>query len=98
MGKVVLNTSLSCILGNIVLSIFFAGLSTRQTNGKLERFHGSYDEHRFRFDCLERFVGWYNNRPHGALDLWEAESPNMAFVRRLWPEVWLGIAARQFGW
>ena len=44
------------------------------------------------------FVVWYNDRPHGALNLWEAETPNMAFVRRLWPEVWLGIAAKQFGW
>ncbi|MDR0460117.1 MAG: hypothetical protein LBH62_01575 [Nitrososphaerota archaeon] len=55
-----------------------------QTNGKLEN--------------LEDFVVWYNDRPHGALNLWEAETPNMAFVRRLWPEVWLGIAAKQFGW
>jgi len=22
----------------------------------------------------------------------------MAFVSRLWPETWLGIATRQFGW
>jgi len=32
------------------------------------------------------------------LDLDVAVSPDMAFVSRLWPEVWLGIAARQFGW
>jgi len=69
-----------------------------QTNGKLEKFHHLYDEHRFRFGCLDDFVVWYNDRPHGALDLDVAESPNMAFVSRLWPEVWLGIAARQFGW
>jgi putative transposase len=69
-----------------------------QTNGKLEKFHHLYDVHRFRFGCLEEFVCWYNGRPHGALDLDVAESPNMAFVSRLWPEVWLGIAARQFGW
>ena len=54
--------------------------------------------HRFRFDCLEAFVAWYNDRPHEALNLWEAETPNMAFVSRLWPEVRLGVAARQFGW
>jgi putative transposase len=69
-----------------------------QTNGKLEKFHDLYINHRFRFDSLEAFVVWYNDRPHGALNLWEAETPNMAFVRRLWPEVWLGIAAKQFGW
>jgi transposase InsO family protein len=69
-----------------------------QTNGKLEKFHDLYINHRGRFDSLNEFVDWYNNRPHGALNLWEAESPNMAFVRKVWPEVWLGIAAKQFGW
>jgi len=69
-----------------------------QTNGKLEKFHDLYNNHRFRFDSLLKFVNWYNNRPHGALNLWAAESPNMAFVRKLWPEVWLGIAAKQFEW
>jgi putative transposase len=69
-----------------------------QTNGKLEKLHHLYDVHRFRFDSLIKFVNWYNNRPHGALNLWEAESPNMAFVKRLWPEVWLGIVVKQFSW
>jgi len=69
-----------------------------QTNGKLEKFHDLYNVHRFRFESLGEFVIWYNDRPHGALDLWEAETPNMAFVSRLWPEVWLGMAAKQFGW
>ena len=68
-----------------------------QTNGKLEKFHDLYNIHRFRFDGLEEFVCWYNDRSHGALNLDIAESPNMAFVSRLWPEVWLGIATRQFG-
>jgi transposase InsO family protein len=69
-----------------------------QTNGKLEKFHDLYNVHRFRFDSLGEFVVWYNDRPHGALDLWAAETPNMAFVSRLWSEVWLGMAAKQFGW
>jgi len=69
-----------------------------QTNGKLEKFHDLYINHRGRFGSLAKFVDWYNNRPHGALNLWEAESPNMAFVRKLWPEVWLSIAAKQFRW
>lgn len=76
----------------------FCRVGHPQTNGKLEKFHHLYDVHRFRFDSLSKFVVWYNGRPHGALNLWEAESPDMAFVRKLWPEVWLGIAARQFGW
>jgi putative transposase len=69
-----------------------------QTNGKLEKFHELYNNHRFRFDSLVEFVGWYNNRPYGAFNLWEAETLNVVFVKRLWPEVWLGMAARQFGW
>ncbi|MDR2700490.1 MAG: hypothetical protein LBC12_06800 [Nitrososphaerota archaeon] len=44
------------------------------------------------------FVVWYNGRFHGALNLWEAETSDMAFVKRLWLEVWLGIAVKQFGW
>ncbi|MCL2135268.1 MAG: hypothetical protein FWH37_06925 [Candidatus Bathyarchaeota archaeon] len=47
---------------------------------------------------MDVFVCWYNDRPHGALDLGVAVSPNMVFVSRLWPEVWMGIASRQFGW
>ncbi|MDR2720283.1 MAG: DDE-type integrase/transposase/recombinase [Nitrososphaerota archaeon] len=69
-----------------------------QPHGKLEKFHDLYINHRGRFGCLDEFVVWYNDRPHGALNLDIAESPNMAFVSRLWPEVWMGIAARQFGW
>jgi hypothetical protein len=41
---------------------------------------------------------WYNGRSRGVLDLWEAEIPNMVFVSCLWSEVWLGLAAKQFGW
>jgi putative transposase len=96
--KGVLNMGLSCTLRGIVLSLFFVGVKYPQTNGKLEKFHDLYNIHRFRFGCLDDFVVWYNGRSYGALDLWEVETPDMAFVRRLWPEVWLGIAAKQFGW
>jgi hypothetical protein len=65
---------------------------------KLEKFHDLCNRHRFRFDSLEAFVVWYNNRPHGAFNLWEAKTPEIVFVKRLWSEVWLGIAAKQFGW
>ena len=41
---------------------------------------------------------WCNVWSHGVLDLNVVWSLNMAFVSRLWPEVWLGIASRQFGW
>ena len=65
-----------------------------QANGELEKFHHLYDEHRFRFGCLDDFVVWYNDRLHGVLDLDVAVSPDVAFVSGLWSEVWLGIAAR----
>lgn len=48
--------------------------------------------------CLDVFVCWYNDRFHGALNLDIAVSPDMAFVSRLWPEVWMGMASRQVGW
>jgi hypothetical protein len=67
-------------------------------NGKLEKFHDLYINHIGRFGGLDEFVCWYNDHSHGALDLDIAESLNMAFVSMLWPEVGLGIAARQFRW
>ena len=59
------------------------GVKHPQTNGKLEKFYDLYNVHRSRFGCLDDFVCWYNGRPHGALNLWEAETPDMAFVKRL---------------
>ncbi|MDR1992391.1 MAG: hypothetical protein LBQ98_02670 [Nitrososphaerota archaeon] len=64
----------------------------------MEKFHDLYNVHRPRFGSLEAFVSWYNDRPQGLFDLDVAESPNMVFVSRLWSEVCLGIASRQFGW
>jgi putative transposase len=69
-----------------------------QTNGKLEKWHDCYIHHRGRFDSLEEFVLWYNNRPHGALNLHIAETPSEVFMRRMSPEVLLGLAAKLFGW
>ena len=50
-----------------------------QTNGKVEKWFDLYRVHRKRFPTLEEFVGWYNNRPHGSLNLRRAETPEMAF-------------------
>ncbi len=69
-----------------------------QTNGKLEKWHDFYIHHRYRYDSLDDLVKWYNDRPHGALNLWKAETPNIAFAKKMWPEVWLGLAAKSFGW
>jgi len=46
-----------------------------QTNGKLERFHGTYAVHRHRFKTLKAFVKWYNEvKPHMSLDFDRAET------------------------
>jgi len=62
-----------------------------QTNGKVERFWLEYDRHRFRFNTIEEFASWYNNRMHGALLMDIGETPNEAVVRKLPPEAKLGL-------
>ena len=75
------------------------GVNHPQTNGKIEKWHDLYINHRSRFGSLDELVDWYNNeRPHGALNLNKAETPSEAFIRKMRPEVWLGLAAKTFGW
>jgi len=62
-----------------------------QTNGKLERWGREYKQHRDKFDTAERFVAWYNNRIHGALDLEIGETPQEAFIRKLRQECLCGM-------
>ena len=62
-----------------------------QTNGKLERHWREYDRHRWRFEKLEDYIEWYNNRLHGALILEWAETPNQAFIRKMPPESLIGV-------
>ena len=51
-----------------------------QTNGKQERFHGTYEKHRWSHPSLEEFVVWYNTvRPHMSLDWDNLETPEQAF-------------------
>ncbi len=74
------------------------GVNHPQTNGKQEKFHDFYKNHRARFENLDKMIEWYNNRPHGYLNLRLAETPNLAFLRKMHPEVWLGFAIKAFGW
>ena len=74
------------------------GVNHPQTNGKQEKFHDFYKNHRGRFESLDKMIEWYNNRPHGSLNLRRAETPNQAFIRKMHPEVWLGFAFKMFGW
>ena len=68
------------------------GVNHPQTNGKVEKWFDFYEHHRGRFDCFEDLVGWYNDRPHGSLNLRYAETPNQAFIQRMPPEVWMWLA------
>lgn len=69
-----------------------------QTNGKLERFHGTYAVHRHRFKTLEAFVKWYNEvKPHMSLDFDMAETPSEAFMRKMRTEYLIGMCSR-LGW
>ncbi|HMB46274.1 MAG TPA: IS481 family transposase, partial [Candidatus Methanoperedens sp.] len=54
------------------------GVNHPQTNGKQEKFHDFYKNHRGRFESLDKMIEWYNNRPHGSLNLRRAETPNQA--------------------
>lgn len=83
--------------GNNIKQIL-CGVSHPQTNGKQEKWHDFYRIHRERFNNLDDLIEWYNNRPHGALNLRKAETPNEAFIRRMPTEVWLGFAVKLFGW
>jgi putative transposase len=58
-----------------------------QTNGKLERFYGFYDQKRHQFSSLEEYVRWHNEiKPHLSLNFEELETPIQAFHRKLLQE------------
>ena len=65
-----------------------------QTNGKFERWIQEFKRHRHRFESSKDFMEWYNSRIHGALDLEIGETPDEAFIRRMRPEVLLGLFFR----
>lgn len=60
-----------------------------QTNGKVEKWFDFYEHHRGRFSSFDGLIVWYNNRPHGSLNLRYAETPNEAFIRKLPSECWM---------
>ena len=74
------------------------GVNHPQTNGKIEKWFDFYERHRSRYDSLSELLDWYNNRPHGSLNLRFAESPNGAFIRKMPPECWFWAARGLFEW
>lgn len=55
-----------------------------QSNGKVEKWFNTYDNHRYAFNTKEEFLHWYNEvRPHRSLNFEALETPSQAFVRKL---------------
>jgi len=58
-----------------------------QTNGKLERFYGVYDQKRHQFRSIDDYVHWHNEiKPHLSLNIETLETPTQAFHRKQPPE------------
>ena len=54
-----------------------------QSNGKIEKWWGCYDNHRKAFATKEEFLKWYNEvRPHRSLKFEELETPKQAYKRK----------------
>jgi len=55
-----------------------------QSNGKVEKWFNTYDNHRQAFNTKEEFLSWYNEiRPHRSLNFEALETPSQAFTRKL---------------
>lgn len=74
------------------------GIKHPQSNGKIEKWFDLYRVHRNRFPSFGEFIDWYNNRPHGSLNLRRAETPEQAFWRKMPEGYYYGIAANALGW
>ncbi len=82
---------------NLGIKPILARVKHPQTNGKIEKWFGTYRRFRKFFGTFDEFVDWYNNRPHGSLNFKELETPEQAFWRKLQPEAIFGIGRRLFG-
>jgi len=62
-------------------------VSHPQTNGKLERFYGVYDQKKHQFKDIDEYVNWHNEvKPHLSLNLENLETPIQAFHRKKPPK------------
>ena len=58
-----------------------------QTNGKLERFYGVYEQKQHQFKSIDEYVQWHNEvKPHLSLNIETLETPIQAFHRKQPPE------------
>ena len=54
-----------------------------QTNGKLERIYGVYEQKRHQFKTIDEYVHWHNEvKPHMSLNIETLETPIQAFHRK----------------
>ena len=50
--------------------IAFSRRFSRETNGKLERFYGVYEQKRHQFKSIDEYVHWHNEiKPHLSLNI-----------------------------
>lgn len=60
------------------------GVNHPQTNGKVERFFGTFEAKVSFFPTIEEFMTWYNTkRPHMSLRFEDLETPMEAFYRKV---------------
>ena len=56
---------------------------SRETNGKLERIYGVYEQKRHQFKSIDEYVRWHNEvKPHMSLNIEALETPIQAFHRK----------------
>ena len=54
-----------------------------QTNGKLERFYGVFEQKQHQFKSIDEYVHWHNEiKPHLSLNIEALETPIQAFHRK----------------
>ena len=70
-------------LANKGIQFIPSKVNNPQTNGKVERRWKEYDKHRWRFETLQEWVDWHNNRLTTALNIEQFQTPNKAFVQKL---------------
>jgi len=65
------------------IGIVFIRRFSRETNGKLERFYGVYEQKQHQFKSVDEYVHWHNQiKPHLSLNIETLETPIQAFHRK----------------
>jgi len=71
-------------LAELGIKHIFGRVHHPETNGKVERFYGTFQQKIRLFDSIDEFMHWYNYyKPHLSLDFDKLEKPADAFYSRL---------------